>query len=108
MARPSEHVTWAGGEHSFRLGIGELRAIEQRCNAGVFVVMMRLMGGQHGIDDVLQPLRLGLIGGGMPEKDAKELIDRVLDDCSPYALTIAAADVLRRFIMWEGEDAPGE
>lgn len=108
MSRPAEDIIWAGGEHSFRLGIGELRAIEQRCNAGVFVVMMRLMANQHGVDDVIQPLRLGLIGAGMPEKDAKDLLDRQLAESSLYSLTVAAADVLRRFIMWEGEDTPGE
>lgn len=105
--RPSETVVWPGGEHQFRLGIGELRAIEQRCDAGVFVVMMRLLGSQAKIDDILAPIRLGLIGGGMAEKDAQRLVDGVLDEtASPYTLTVTAAEVLRRFLMWNDEDSP--
>lgn len=106
--RAAETIVWAGGEHSFRLGIGELRALEQRCDAGVVVVLMRLLGQTWKIDDVLAPLRLGLIGGGMDERSAQKAIDDALSTTSPYALSVASADVLRRFIMWEGDDQPGE
>ncbi|MGN6307319.1 MAG: gene transfer agent family protein [Mesorhizobium sp.] len=100
---------WPGGEHAFRLGIGELRAIEQRSDAGCAVVMMRLMSSTWKIDDVIAPIRLGLVGAGMAEKDAQRLVDTVLaDKASLYALAIPAADILREFIMWDGEDQPGE
>ncbi|MBB2973946.1 gene transfer agent family protein [Mesorhizobium sp. RMAD-H1] len=107
--RPAETIVWSGGEHDFRLGIGELRAIEQRSDAGCAVVMMRLLTSQWKIDDVIQPIRLGLIGAGMQEKEAQALIDRALADlASPYALAVTAADIIRRFIMWDGGDEPGE
>lgn len=100
---------WPGGEHAFRLGIGELRAIEQRSDAGCAVVMMRLMSSAWKIDDVIAPIRLGLVGGGMTEKEAQRLVDMVLaDKASLYALAIPAADILREFIMWDGDDQPGE
>lgn len=103
--RNAEEIVWPGGEHPFRLGIGELRGIEQKCDAGCFVVMMRLISSQCKIDDVLSPIRLGLIGGGMPEKDAQRLVDSVLaETASPYTLTVTAAEILRRFLMWDGED----
>ncbi|MER9883097.1 gene transfer agent family protein [Mesorhizobium sp. M0118] len=105
--RPSETIVWPGGEHEFRLGIGELRAIEQRCDAGCFVVMMRLLSSQAKIDDILSPIRLGLIGSGMAEKDAQRIVDGVLSEtASPYTLTVTAAEVLRRFLMWNDEDSP--
>lgn len=106
--RGAQTIVWAGGEHSFRLGIGELRAIEQASDAGVSVVFMRLIGQQWKIDDVLSPIRLGLIGAGMSESDARTTIERATSLESPYALAVTAADVLRRFIMWGQEDAPGE
>lgn len=107
--RPSEEIVWPGGEHAFRLDIGGLRAIEQKCDAGCFVVMMRLLSSQCKIDDVLAPIRIGLIGGGMSEKDAQRTLDNVLSEtASPYALTVTAATILQRFLMWEGEDQPGE
>ncbi|MBB2818992.1 gene transfer agent family protein [Rhizobium phaseoli] len=104
--RGAEQIVWAGGEHSFRLGIGELRAIEQRSDAGCAVVLMRLLSSQFKIDDVIQPIRLGLIGGGMQERDAQKVLDSALDIASPYALAVPAADILRRFIMWETDDQP--
>lgn len=106
--RGSETIVWRGGEHDFRLGIGELRAIEQRSDAGVAVVLMRLIAQQWKIDDVINPIRLGLTGAGMTEADAKRLIDRALDTASPYALAVTAAEIMRRFIMWETDDVPGE
>ncbi|MBX4992288.1 hypothetical protein ABID08_000719 [Rhizobium binae] len=105
--RGSESIVWPGGEHSFRLGIGELRAIEQRSDAGCAVVLMRLLGQQWKIDDVIQPIRLGLIGGGMPEREAQTALDKALDVASLYSLAVTAADILRRFIMWETDDQPG-
>lgn len=106
--RASEIIVWAGGEHSFRLGIGELRAIEQRSNAGCSIVLARLLNSSWYIDDVFGPIRLGLIGGGMPQNEAQKMVDKVAADQSPYALAVTAADVLRRFIVWEDADQPGE
>jgi hypothetical protein len=106
--RGAETIVWAGGESRFRLGIGELRAIEQASDAGVAVVFMRLIGQQWKIDDVLGPIRLGLIGAGMSEGEARATINRVSALASPYSLAVTSAEVLRRFIMWGEEDAPGE
>ncbi|MDX0572181.1 gene transfer agent family protein [Sinorhizobium medicae] len=106
--RGSETIVWQGGEHNFRLGIGELRAIEQRSEAGVAVVLMRLLANQWKIDDVVTPIRLGLIGAGMAEAEAKRVLETALGLASPYALAVTSAEVLRRFIMWETDDVPGE
>lgn len=106
--RAAETITWAGGEHRFRLGIGELRAIEQASDAGVSVVLLRLLGQQWKVDDVHAPIRLGLIGAGMPTEDASRIMVRVTGTSSLFELAITAADVLKRFIMWETDDAPGE
>lgn len=106
--RSSESIVWPGGEHEFRLGIGELRAIEQRSDAGCAVVLMRLLGQAWKIDDVIGPIRLGLVGGGMAEKDAQKAVDAALEVASPYALAITSAEVIRRFIMWDGDDQSGE
>ncbi|MBD9569033.1 gene transfer agent family protein [Ensifer sp. ENS08] len=105
--RGSEEIVWPGGEHAFRLGIGELRAIEQKCDAGCAVVLMRLLSSAWKIDDVIAPLRLGLIGAGMSERDAQRAVDAALDVSSPYALAVPAADVLQRFIMGNSADKPG-
>jgi hypothetical protein len=69
--------------------------------------MMRLLASQFKIDDVIQPIRLGLIGAGMPEREAQKALDSALEVASPYSLAVTAADILRRFIMWSDEDQPG-
>lgn len=107
--RGAEEIRWAGGINQFRLAIGDLRAIEQRCNAGVAVVMMRLLGQQWGVDDVVQPILLGLTGAGMSEPDAKRALDKAHSTANMYALAITAAAILQKFIMWDPDgDAPGE
>ena len=106
--RHAETIVWPGGEHAFRLGIGELRAIEQRSDAGCSVVLMRLLGQQWKVDDVVNPIRLGLIGGGLAEREAQKIIETAMETSSLYGLAIVSADVLRRFIMWETDDEPGE
>lgn len=106
--RPAEEIVWSGGEHPFRLDIGALRAIEQRSDAGVSVILLRLLGQQWKADDVLSVIRLGLIGGGMPETEARKTLDRALEMASLFALSLTAADVLHRFVMFDGDDKPGE
>jgi hypothetical protein len=106
--RHAEEIVWAGGEHPFRLGIGELRALEQKCDAGCSVVMMRLLAGGWKIDDVVATLRVGLVGGGMTEKEAQATVEKAFDVASSYTLAVVAADILRRFLLWDGEDQPGE
>lgn len=106
--RGAEEIIWPGGSDSFRLGIGELRALEKACDAGCAVILARLLSTAWKIDDIYQPIRLGLVGAGMQERDATATLERALTLTSPYGLAVTAADILRRFIMWEGDDAPGE
>jgi hypothetical protein len=106
--RQTETIVWAGGEHQFYLGIGQLRAIEQRCDAGCAVVLMRLMGSQWKIDDVVSTLRLGLVGAGMKESEAQKVVESALDVASPFELAVTSAELLRRFLIWDKDDQPGE
>lgn len=106
--RAAETLVWPGGEHAFRLGIGELRALEKACDAGCFTVLMRLLSRQPMIDDILSTIRLGLIGGGMPDREGQQTLDRALQVTNPYALALTAAEVLQRALMWDDADKPGE
>ena len=109
MHGQSKTLVWPGGEHEFLLDIGALRAIEERCKAGVSVVYERLLNGEWYVDDIIQPLRLGLIGGGLTDRQAKALIESSYDVANYYALAIPAAVVLGYFITWRtgpDEDDP--
>lgn len=106
--RQGKDIVWVGGEHNFALNIGELRALEQRTGSGAFVTMTRLITSAWKIDDVIATIRLGLIGGGMSERDASALVDRSLDLASPYKLAVVAALILEHSLMWDANDKPGE
>lgn len=73
---PGEQIVWAGGEHTFFLGIGEIRALQKACDAGPFVVYGRLVSGQWHVEDVFDTIRLGMIGGGATEAEARDAVER--------------------------------
>lgn len=99
-------IVWPGGEHSFCFDIGHLRALEQRLDAGVTVVLLRLINGQFKVDDVIETLRLGLQGGGMEEKVATKIIFDAFPTANLYELSHTAARMLAMFISWPtGKDA---
>lgn len=102
-------LIWAAGEHEFRFAIGELRALEQACDAGVTVVLNRLLTQTFKVDDIYQVLRIGLRGGGMNEIEAIKLIEKSFTSANLFELSVTAANVLIQFVSWptgKGEDAP--
>ncbi|MBN8292805.1 gene transfer agent family protein [Rhodobacter sp. NTK016B] len=66
---------WAGKDRLFQLRTGEVLDLEQGCDAGIGVIYARLIAGQFWARDVMNALRLGLIGGGMDKLQAKALVD---------------------------------
>lgn len=60
----------------FRLGIGQLEELQERCDAGPEELFHRLQGHRWRVADIQQTLRLGLIGAGMPATEAAVLISR--------------------------------
>jgi hypothetical protein len=106
---------WEGGEHPFRLGIGELRALQSATGVGPLFLLGRITGSQWFVDDIVDTVRLGLVGGGMEPGAAKKLTDKVFTDNTPalYRSMLLATRVLRDAVMGEpadptGDDAPGE
>lgn len=78
MARTAEIVLdWADGTYPFALKIGQLVELQEKCDAGPWYIhwalQMALLSSQAGIAPpkdaspayVTEPIRLGLIGGGM-------------------------------------------
>jgi hypothetical protein len=100
MIGETQVFNWPGGEHPFCLRIGELRALEQKCNAGLGVITIRLLGGQWYLDDILETLRLGLIGGGMARDEAARIVDRSLSSTNFYTLSYLASRLLALSVSW--------
>ena len=71
---------WADGEHKFRLGIGELRELQEKTDCGPYVLYERLRTYAWRVDDVRETIRIGLIGAGMAPFKAHKLITRYFDE----------------------------
>ena len=90
----------AGEKYPFRLGMGELRELQDRCTrvcpttkivtAQGFPVdiLNRLSGKGWAIDDVVWTLKLGLQGAGMNPIDVNHIIERDVEkDMMAHAQT---------------------
>ena len=109
MASPFS-VIWSGGESAFRLNLGELRALQESCGASPFEVSQRLFEKRPNINDVIEPIRLGLIGGGMDPKEAARLVKNVEDLDGIGAMVITASLVMFNSLYREAarDEKPGE
>lgn len=76
----TRRIIWQGGEHDFCLApIGHLLSLEENCKAGIGLIFHRLQNGTWGINDVREPIRLGLIGGGLSPREAMDLVKAHVD-----------------------------
>ncbi len=103
-----ELINWLGGEHTFALKIGDLRALQQNCDAGPEQIARRFADGSWRIDDLVETIRLGLIGGGMEREKAMWLINRTVDQHGWLALKPTAYAVISSALMGPGDDPVGE
>ena len=99
-------LDWADGTYTFRLAWGQLMELQDQCDAGPYVVLNRLAGGTWKMQDVTQPIRLGLIGGGMTPPQALLLTRRYVEDRPPMENWATAYAVLSAGILGHAEDVP--
>lgn len=69
-------IKWGDGDHPFRLGIGQLRELQDKTNCGPLELLKRLGTGTWRVDDLYETLRIGLIGGGKKPTEALALVQR--------------------------------
>lgn len=92
-------------EQVFKLGMGELRRIQETCDAGPMELMGRLGSGMWRIDDVRAPILHGLIGGGMVAEKAGVLVERYVDE-RPLSLSVNTAYAVLGAAILPPEDEP--
>lgn len=73
-------LVWGDGEHLFRLRIGELIELQEKCDAGPAFILERLATSRWKVEDVRETIRLGLIGGGLDPLKALTLVKRYVDE----------------------------
>lgn len=111
MSRAAEvSLKWADGTYLFRLRIGQLRELQEKCDAGPLALLRRFEQESYRIDDLRETIRLGLIGGGLPPLEAMKLVERYVDDRplaenSGHARIVLMAAVIG---MPDQEKSPGK
>lgn len=65
---------FAGRTVRFELRLGEIGELERRCDAGIGEILIRLAAHRFYAADIVEPIRLGLIGGGESPAGAEALM----------------------------------
>jgi hypothetical protein len=101
-------LTWADGDYVFRLGWGELAELQEKTDAGPYVVLQRLLSGQWRIEDISNVIRLGLIGGGLEPPKALRLVRTYVEARPPLENHPVAYAVLSAGLMGAEDEPVGE
>lgn len=99
---------WGDGTHSFRLAWGQLAELQEKCDAGPYVVLQRLHSGEWRVEDISNIIRLGLIGGGLEPSPALKLTRAYVESRPPMESLIPAQVILSAALMGAPEEAVGE
>jgi len=83
-------LPFADGEYRFRLGWGQLAELQEKCNAGPYIILNRLVTLEAMTYDISETIRLGLIGGGQDPFTANTLVRRYVEE-RPISETIVIA-----------------
>lgn len=101
-------LKWANGNHTFRLGWGEIIMLQEECNAGPFEILMRLSRGTWRIQEIDAIIRLGLIGGGMTPSEALSLTEKYVRARPPMENLVFARGILGVAVQGNPDEAPGK
>ena len=126
MSRDAKIVLAFGGEdRTFRLGIGEWRDVQEKCDAGPGEILARLappfqavraglslndlvgsgMLGRWRIDDLRAIVLYGLIGGGEKPSDALALVKRWVDTRPPIEVIPTAYEIAYAGVIGADDEA---
>lgn len=116
MAEPKV-INWGCGEHPFLLRIGECEALDDLTQNGMADFRFRLAQGvERGAlshapvknREVIECIRLGLIGGGMEAGEARKLALRGWDECSRDQLNMICYGIITAAMSGKEHDQPGK
>ena len=104
-------IGWQGGEDDFCLAkVGDIFALEEACGAGLAEIYGRLTGGRWKLNDVREPIRLGLMGGGKSADEALKKVKICVDE-NPRGLApsvVLAMTILQAVIVGVPDDPLGK
>lgn len=95
-------MVFGDGEYAFRLAIAQLLELQELTKSGPLELYDRLRGRDWRVQDIREPIRLGLIGAGMAPTDAVRLVQRYVEQRPLLeSVPVAAIVVMRALAMPE-------
>lgn len=101
-------LDFADGTYTFRLAWGQLIELQEKCDAGPYVILSRLDGIEWRMQDISETIRLGLIGGGLEPAKALRMVRRYVEECPPLESLMIARGVLAVALMGAPDEPVGE
>ena len=101
-------LDWGDGTYAFRLAWGQLIELQEKCDAGPYVILQRLQTGAWQMQDINNIIRLGLIGGGMTAVDALKKTRAYVEAFPPMDNLLPAQVILGAALMGAGDESVGE
>lgn len=101
-----KHTAFFGdGEKTFALTNDLIEELQRKTDTGIGAIYTRVMTGQFQLSDIMETIRLGLIGGGTSPKEAQALVDAYARPTPIIEAFQLAADILEA--RWTGKvEAP--
>jgi hypothetical protein len=100
-------LDWGGEERLFRLAWGELEKLQEACDAGPFHILAALRSGLPRTEHVLEPIRWGLIGGGLSATEANKLVSLWIKE-RPLAENMIPAQAILTIALYGDPDEEEE
>lgn len=101
-------LDFADGSYKFRLAWGQLAELQEKCDAGPYVVFERLNNRSWRINDIRETIRIGLIGGGTTPSQALTLVRRYVEERPPLESLPFAQAILSVALIGAPEEDVGE
>lgn len=101
-----ENVFVGEGHFDLALRIGELITLQEKTGVGPYVLANRLIAGEWRVEDVTETIRLGLIGGGMDNRAAYDLVTRNITPGNIYPYAVTAGEVVLAAILGVDDEQP--
>ena len=104
----STTITWPDQERRYRLGIGELIELQDKCDAGPAQIFNAICNHTWRVQWVRETIRLGLIGGGLDPVRALGLTAKYVTPGSLFTCAIMAQQILIAALSGDPNDQVGK
>lgn len=110
-------LKWGDGTYVFALKLKQIEELQRLCGAGLGEIAQRLLVERRWrVCDIVETIRLALIGGGLPSVRARELVETYIDghpladprDPANHLMTAQAVITAAYFGVEEAADEPPE